>query len=83
VESSIASAVLFDPVPATTFVRFRAICTANSITRACSAMFSVGDSPVVPTGTIPSIPAAICRSISSPKALSSTFPLRNGVTKAV
>ena len=43
----------------------------------------VGDSPVVPTGTMPLVPSAICHSISSRKPCSSTAPLRKGVMRAV
>ena len=45
---------------------------------------SVGDSPVVPTGTRPLLPSAICHSTNSRRAFSSTWPLlSNGVTSAV
>src|SRR5213083_2447940 len=55
----------------------------NRITSMCSSWLNVGDSPVVPTGTRPSIPAAICCSTSQDSFFSSTFPLRKGVTSAV
>src|SRR6478735_290908 len=53
------------------------------MTRSCSGKSSVGDSPVVPTGTRPSMPAAIWYSICARRRDSSTFPLRKGVTIAV
>jgi hypothetical protein len=63
--NSTASAVLFEPVPATTGTRPPAVSTAISMTRLCSSALKVGDSPVVPTGTMPLLPSAICHSISS------------------
>ncbi len=50
----------------------------------CSSCDSVGDSPVVPTGTSPVVPSAICHSTNARKAFSSKRPLfSNGVTSAV
>src|SRR2546425_7203446 len=46
----------FEPVPATTLSRPRAASITTSTTRLCSSCESVGDSPVVPQGTIPSVP---------------------------
>ncbi len=77
-----ASAVLFEPVPAMTGTLFRTASTVISITRSCSSWERVVDSPVVPQGAIPSVPAAICSSISFRNASSSTFPFLNGVTIA-
>src|SRR5688572_21158714 len=57
--------------------------TASSITRKCSSCDSVGDSPVVPTGTTPVTPPATCASINAAKAASSSWSFRNGVTSAV
>ena len=54
-----------------------------STTRLCSSWLSVGLSPVVPTGTRPCVPSAICHSTKARKASSSTAPSRNGVTSAV
>ena len=56
---------------------------ANSITLKCSFTVKVGDSPVVPTATMPATPAAICASTSILKASSSTRLPANGVTIAV
>ena len=49
----------------------------------CSSWESVGLSPVVPTGTSPLVPSAICQSTRPRKAFSSTEPFLNGVTSAV
>ena len=57
--SATASVVEFEPVPPMTLQRPRADFTASSMTRICSSWSSVGDSPVVPTGTMPVMPAAI------------------------
>src|SRR5262245_61959292 len=80
--SAIASSVLFDPVPAITGTRRFTISTVNSMTRLCSSYERVADSPVVPQGTMPFVPLAICHSINEPKACSSIFPFRKGVTMA-
>ncbi len=82
-DSSIVSRVEFEPVPATTGTRFFAAWTTISMIRMCSSTVTVGDSPVVPTGTSPSMPAAICSSTSLRSASSSTASPRNGVTSAV
>ncbi len=44
---------------------------------------NVADSPVVPTGMTPSIPASTCSSRSWANAFSSTLSLRKGVMRAV
>src|SRR5215831_3343076 len=80
--SAIASSVLFDPVPAMTGTRRFTTSTVNSMTRLCSSYERVADSPVVPQGTMPLVPLAICHSINEPKACSSIFPFRKGVTMA-
>ncbi len=54
-----------------------------STTRLCSSWLSVGLSPVVPTGTRPCVPSAICQSTKARKASSSTLPSFIGVTSAV
>src|SRR5437868_1310397 len=81
--SDTASAVLLEPAPAITGTRRLTTSTVNSTTRWCSWWERVADSPVVPQGTIPLVPLAICHSIRSPKALSSTLPFLNGVTMAI
>jgi hypothetical protein len=81
--SSIASAVEFEPVPAMTGTRPETAAMQSSTTRLCSSWLRVGDSPVVPHGTSPFMPSATCHSTSFLKALSSTAPFRNGVTRAV
>src|SRR5580700_11532184 len=55
----------------------------HSTTRWCSSCDSVGLSPVVPTGTSPQVPSAICQSTSPRNACSSSEPFLNGVTSAV
>ncbi len=60
----IPSAVLFDPAPAITGTRPAANFTTASTTASCSSWLSVGLSPVVPTGTSPADPSAICQSTS-------------------
>src|SRR5690349_7255102 len=82
-DRSIASAVLLEPAPAMTGTRPFASSTQTSTTLLCSAWLSVGLSPVVPTGTRPCVPSAICQLTRSRKAFSSNVPSRNGVTKAV
>ena len=54
--NSIASKVELAPVPAITGILEFAHFTVYSITFICSVMFTVADSPVVPTETIPSVP---------------------------
>jgi len=57
--ASIEARVSLDPVPAMTGTRLprsAATATAISMQRSRSSWLSVGDSPVVPTGTRPSIP---------------------------
>src|SRR5450830_1622105 len=55
----------------------------HSTTSLCSSCDSVGLSPVVPTGTRPLVPSAICQSTRSRNAFSSSEPFLNGVTSAV
>src|SRR5262245_54007605 len=55
----------------------------HSTTCRCSSCDKVGLSPVVPTGTSPLVPSAICQSTRPRKAFSSTEPLAKGVTSAV
>src|SRR5262245_12798193 len=79
-----ASSVEFEPLPATTGTRPLASSTHHSTTRLCSSCDSVGLSPVVPTGTKPLVPSAICQATRARKAFSSSAPsLLNGVTSAV
>src|SRR5688572_23566223 len=66
-----------------TGTRPRAISTVSAMTRSCSGKSSVGDSPVVPTGTSPSMPLLIWCSTCSRKRDSSSLPSRNGVIRAV
>ena len=80
--SSIASRVELEPVPAMTARRPRAASTTIPTTRRCSSWDSVGDSPVVPHGTTPSVPLATWNSTSSRSFASSTSPSLNGVTSA-
>src|SRR5262245_62143082 len=49
----------------------------------CSSWLNVGLSPVVPTGTRPWVPSAICQLTRPRKAASSSEPFLKGVTKAV
>src|SRR5436309_14759671 len=77
-----ASLVEFEPAPAITGTRPLASATHHSTTRSCSSWLTVGLSPVVPTGTRPWIPSAICQLTSEPNAASSTEPFLKGVTKA-
>src|SRR5512139_521898 len=76
------SEVEFDPAPATTGTRLFTVLTVNSTTRWCSSCDSVADSPVVPQGTMTSVPLLIWNSMRSPSAFSSTLPFLNGVTIA-
>src|SRR5689334_21558267 len=55
----------------------------HSTTRLCSSWLTVGLSPVVPTGTRPWVPSAICQFTRERKAASSSEPFLNGETKAV
>ncbi len=81
--SSIASSVEFEPVPAITGTPLPlAAAMQMSITRLCSSMESVGDSPVVPHGTSPSVPSLICQATNFSKPFSSTDPFLNGVISA-
>src|SRR5262245_39041319 len=55
----------------------------HSTTWLCSSCDRVGLSPVVPTGTSPLVPSAICHSTMLRKAFSSGEPFFNVVTSAV
>jgi hypothetical protein len=57
-----ASAVELPPVPAITGMRPAAYSTAARTSSQCSSTSTVGDSPVVPTMTIPSLPSATWKS---------------------
>src|SRR5947199_10600672 len=78
-----ASLVEFEPAPAITGTRPLASSTHHSTTRLCSSWLTVGLAPVVPTGTSPWVPSAICQFTSARNAASSSDPFLNGVTKAV
>src|ERR1700754_5307472 len=78
-----ASLVELEPAPATTGTRPLTSSMHHSTTRLCSSWLTVGLSPVVPTGTRPWVPSAICQLTSERNAASSTEPFLNGVTKAV
>src|SRR5689334_4504781 len=78
-----ASLVELEPAPATTGTRPLASSMHHSTTRLCSSWLRVGLSPVVPTGTRPWVPSAICQFTRERKAASSSEPFLNGVTKAV
>src|SRR5204862_299917 len=81
--SSIASAVELPPVPAMIGMRPRACCTAMRISSLCSSKLTVGDSPVVPTTTMPSVPSAACQSMRFLKRARSSEPSsRMGVMMA-
>jgi len=53
-----------------------------AVTALCSSIVIVADSPVVPQGTRPVLPSAICQSTNASKVAKSTDPSRNGVTSA-
>src|SRR5215470_7675638 len=78
-----ASLVELEPAPATTGTRPLASSMHHSTTFLCSSWLRVGLSPVVPTGTRPWVPSAICQLTSPRNAASSSEPFLNGVTKAV
>src|SRR5580698_4564522 len=81
--SSIASSVEFEPVPAMTGTPDPlAAAMQMSITRLCSTIERVGDSPVVPQGTRPSVPSLICQLTNFSNPFSSTDPFLNGVISA-
>ena len=64
--------------------RSAATSTVAAMSRSRSSVDRVGDSPVVPHGTRPSMPARICQRTSRRKAASSRSPSAvNGVTSAV
>ena len=59
------------------------VSTAALIKVRCSSKSTVGDSPVVPTITMPSVPSAICQSINDFRRTKSSAPSGNmGVTIA-
>src|ERR1700685_122289 len=78
-----ASLVELEPAPAITGTRPLTSSMHHSTMRLCSSWLTVGLSPVVPTGTRPWVPSAICQLTSARKAASSSEPFLNGVTKAV
>src|ERR1700730_5584262 len=78
-----ASLVELEPAPAITGTRPPASSMHHSTMRLCSSWLKVGLSPVVPTGTRPWVPSAICQPTSPRKAASSSEPFLNGVTRAV
>src|SRR6202035_5393800 len=78
-----ASRVEFEPAPATTGTRPLTAATHHSTTCLCSAWLKVGLSPVVPTGTRPLVPSAICHSTRARNAFSSSEPFLKGVRGAV
>src|SRR5665213_2524645 len=78
-----ASLVELEPAPAITGTRPFASPMHHSTTRLCSSWLTVGLSPVVPTGTRPWVPSAICQLTNARKAASSSEPFLNGVTRAV
>ena len=81
---STASTVLFEPAPAITGARPAEASMQTSITRLCSSWLSVGDSPVVPTGTRHFVPSVTCQSTNARNVSSSNSPdMSNGVTIAV
>src|SRR5436305_2469437 len=58
-------------------------CTAMRISSLCSSKLTVGDSPVVPTTTMPSVPSATCQSMRFLNLARSRLPSsRMGVTIA-
>src|SRR6266850_680538 len=77
------SLVELEPAPAITGTRPLASSMHHSTTRLCSSWLTVGLSPVVPTGTRPWVPSAICQLTRERKDASSSEPFLNGVTKAV
>jgi len=62
--SSIASAVELAPQPAMMGTRLAACSTATRMISQCSSTLTVGDSPVVPTTLMQSVPSAMCQSMS-------------------
>src|SRR5579885_634990 len=82
--SSITSAVLYPPAPASTGTLPEASSNVISTTRRCSRRVRVGFSPVVPQGTRKWIPASTWRRTKRRRAGSSRLKSRrNGVTSAV
>src|SRR3954470_1936172 len=83
VESSMASRVEFAPVPAIIGIRPAAWSIAVRISKQCSSKSTVGDSPVVPTTTMPSEPSRIWKSTRARRPCRSKLPSSNiGVTMA-
>src|SRR4029450_5212388 len=81
--SSIASSVEFEPVPAITGTPVPlAAAMQMSMTRLCSSVESVGDSPVVAHGPRPSAPSLTGQAPNFSKPFSSTDPFLNGVISA-
>ena len=62
--------------------RPRAISTVSSVSRRCSTVVSVATSPVVPHGTSPSLPSAICRLDQVSECVLGDTSAENGVTSA-
>ena len=77
-----ASLVLFEPAPAITGTRPRTCWTTSPMTWCCSSCEKVALSPVVPHGTMPWVPSAMCQSTIFFKAAKSTLSSANGVTMA-
>src|SRR5258708_13849255 len=66
-----------------TGTRFAAYWTAASMSLQCSSTSTVGDSPVVPTITMPLVPSATCQSMSDFNRARSSAPSASiGVTMA-
>jgi hypothetical protein len=66
-----------------TGTRPAACSTATRMMSQCSSTVTVGDSPVVPTTPMQSVPSAMCQSISLRRASKSTLPSScMGVTRA-
>ncbi len=82
--SETASRVEFEPAPAIMGTRPLLAAIVISMTWWCSSWFSVGDSPVVPTGRRPLIPPAIWLSTSFSRSLTARDPSSvKGVARAV
>ena len=58
-----ASRVEFAPVPAMIGMRSGSVLHRRVDQQACSSKSTVGDSPVVPTTTMPSVPSSMCQSM--------------------
>ena len=79
---SMHSWVAFEPAPAMTGTRPRTVSTTARTTSERSWAVRVTPSPVVPQGTMPSVPSASCHSVSSRSERKSTPPSFIGVTMA-